>query len=243
MKKPQLKSLVFCVIVMTVVLSAIPAAMAYRERQIKIRPIEDWLLANNLVNDLPMGGMPDYDKGLTIWPHLADPTYAPVGYYIPPLTCDYHGIIVERKLSDNEILVSINLHVKDAPFYILSDFAGDILTSTHLFHGTMDYLYQLRFTIDLDTVGPDDYDEDGNIIYKPWWWYVWVLYNLKSVFLCARGSGEFLTSYEGWEEGDTAKMTTNVFFLVVGEDYTGPNPYYNLQGLNAIVLGNMINFH
>ena len=246
MKRPQLKKLTLSVIVIIVFSSLIPAATAYKGRSNKVRPIEDWLMANNLVDDPPMGGMPDWEKDLIIWPQLVDHSFIPEGLYKPPLTCTYSGIVLEKELDDNKILVSILLHVKDAPFIIVTSFMGDLPTSVPVFKGTMQYLYKLQFTIDLDSLDPEDpndYDEDGNIIYQPWWWYVWVLYTLESVSILARGSGEFLTSYEGWEEGDTAKMNTFVSMKVVGEDYTGPNPYYNILGLFEITLVSRINFH
>ena len=244
MVKPQLKRLFVLIVVVFVVFSIIPAASAYSGKKVKVRSIEDWLLANNLDNDPPMGGMPDWDKELIIWPHLLDNSYSPAGFYKTPLSCSYNGFIIEKRLKDNIILVSINLHIKDAPFLIVTSFVGDLPSSIPIFRGKMDYYYQLQFTIDLETVGPDGYDENGNIKYQPWWWYVWFLFTLESVSLVARGSGEFLTSYQGWEEGDTAKMNTIVIFKVVGPDYTGNNPYYNFnQGLYEIPLVNRIDFH
>ena len=241
MKKHQLKRVVLSVMVILVLSSLIPAATAYRGKSI-IRPIEDWLLANNRVDDPPMGGMPDWDKGFVIWSFLLDHSYEPLGYWKPPLTCSYTGIVLEKALEDNIILVSILLHVKDTPFMVTT-FGPTLPSSIPVFQGTMNLLYRLKFTIDLNTLGPDDYDEDGNIIYRPWWWYVWVLYDLVSVSVLARGSGEFLTAYDGWEEGDTAKMNTFISMQVVGPDYTGNNPTYNYLGLFEITTVSKINFH
>ena len=246
MKKPQLKRLVLTVIVIMIFSSLIPATTAYKGRSTNLRPIEDWLMANNQVNDPPMGGMPDLEKGLIIWPQLVDHSFIPEGLYKPPLTCTYSGIVLEKELDDNKILVSILLLVKDAPFIIVTSFMGDLPTSVPVFKGTMQYLYKLQFTIDLDTLDPDDpndYDENGNIRYQPWWWYVWVLYTFESVSIVAKGSGQFLTSFNGWEAGDTAKMNTHVSIRAVGEDYTGPNPTYNYLGLSEITTVSRINFH
>jgi hypothetical protein len=243
MKKSQLKKLVLSVIVIMVFSSLIPATAAYNGRSTRIRPIEDWLMANNRVDDPPMGGMPDWEKGLVIWPHLVDHSYVPAGYYKPPLDCSYNGIVLEKELDDNKILVSILLHVRDAPFIVVTSFMGDLPSSVPVFQGTMQFLYKLQFTINLDTLGPDDYDEDGNILYRPWWWYVWVIFTLESVSILARGSGLFLSAYEGFEEGDTANMNTFVSMKVVGPDYTGSNPYYNFLGLFEITTVSRINFH
>ena len=243
MEKPQLKRIVLSVVIILVFSSLIPVTTAYRGRRTRIRPIEGWLMANNRVDDMPMGGMPDWDKGLIIWSHLVDSSYPPVGYYKPPLTCLYHGNVLEKSLKDNKVLVTVNLHLKDAPF-LITNFAASIPSAVPIFRGIMQYFYRLQFTIDLDTLGPDDYDDDGNIIYRPWWWYVWVLFTFKSVTLIAQGDGEFLTSYGGWNEGDSAKMNTIVSMVYVGPDYTGSNPTYNYNaGLFEITLISMINFH
>lgn len=237
MKRLKIKRLVLAVIVITVIFSFIPAAVADRgKRKTTIRPIEDWLAP---VVRSPLGGMPDWDKGLVIWTFLDDPT---IPHWASALDYDPKGFVIEKELKNNIMLITVNMRVKDAPFYILT-LSGSIPTATQIFCGVMDFIYQLKFTIDLDTLGPDDYDEDGNIIYHPWDYYVWQLGTLVSVFLCGNGSGEFINSYDGWEEGDTAKMNTINFIVVVGEDYTGPNPYYNILGLFEIVLVSNINFH
>ncbi len=243
MEKSKIKRIALLVIVITVIFSFIPVAVAHRgKRKVKIRPIEDWLIANNLVDDMPMGYMVDFDRNLAIEPHLIDPSYPPFGYYKPPLTCDYDGFVSERMLKDNRVLVSVNLRVKDAPFYVFIP-AESIPSSTPILSGEMDYVYQLRFTIDLTTLGDNDFDENGNIKYMPWWWYVWVTFTLESVLICGRGSGEFVNPYDSWEVGDTAKMNTIHYLVIVGEDYSGSNPNYNLYGLNGITLVDNINLH
>lgn len=240
MKRLKIKRLVLAVIVITVILSFIPAAAANREkRKTTIRPIEDWLAAVPAGNP-PLGGMPYWDEGLGVWTLLDD--LSPIPHWDSPMNYDPKGFVLERELKDNTLLVSVNMHIKGVPFYILT-LAPSIPEAIPIFSGVMDFIYGLKFTIDLDTLGPEDYDDDGNIIYHPWNYYVFALRSLVSVFLCAHGSGTFLNSYDGWEEGDTAKMNTINFMVVVGEDYTGPNLYYNFLGLFEIVLGNNINFH
>lgn len=242
MAKLKTKRVVLFVLVFSIILSLIPAATAFSgRRSSNIRPIEDWLIANNLVDDMPMGGMQDWEKNLLIWPHMTDPSYAPYGYYLPPLECDYNGFIIEKKGKDNILLVTINLRVKDAPFFItMPSEVGGIPTHTPIFTGIMDYIYQLRFTIELDEYTL--FDENGNVIYQAWWWYVWEYFTLESVFLCGRGSGEFVNDFGSFEAGDTAKMHT-IHYMVVVEDYTGPNPNYNLYGLYGLILIDNINFH
>lgn len=243
MEKSKVKRLVLLVILVTVIFSLIPAATAYGGKgKVKIRPIEDWLIANNLVDDQPMGYMVDFDRNLAIQPHLIDPTYPPWGYYKPPLDCDYDGFVAERMLKDNKVLVSVNLHVKNAPFYVFLPF-GPIPDGIPILFGEMDYTYQFKFTIDLDALGPNDFDEDGNIIYMPWWWYVFVTFTLESVLICGRGSGELVNPYDSWEVGDAAKMNTMHYLVIVGEDYTGNNPNYNLYGLNGITKVDNIILH
>lgn len=236
MKRAQMKRLVLFVIVLTTIFSFIPAAVAYSGRgKVNIRPIEDWLLP---VVRHPMGGMPDLDKGLIIWTFLDDPT---IPHWASALDYDPEGFVLERELKDNILLLTVNMRVKNAPFYITKLLDPMI---NPIFRGAMDFSYELKFTIDLDTLGPDDYDENGNIIYHPWNYYVWLGGGtFESVFLCGHGSGEFVNSYDGWEEGEIAKMHVISNFVRVGEDYTGPNPYYNFLGLLEIPLISKINFH
>lgn len=231
MEKPKIIRLVLIVLVITTILGCIPIAMACGGKgKINIRPIEAWPLEDMV----PLGGMQDWDKDLLVWPFLVDPE----NFIWDVSYNDRKGFILERELKDNEILASVNLRVKGAPFYITIPSDG---LGTPVFYGVMDFMYQLRFTIDLDTLGPDDYDDDGNIIYQPWWWYVLDLNTYISVFVCGSGSGEFVDSYDGYEAGDTAKMNT-IHFMVHVEDYKGPL-LYNPYGLNGVILVDNINFH
>ncbi|MFX0084007.1 MAG: hypothetical protein ACFE94_19850 [Candidatus Hodarchaeota archaeon] len=237
MKRSNIKRLVLVVIAITVLLSFIPAAAADSgKRKTIIRPIEDWLAP---VVRHSLGAMPDYDNGLLIWTFLDDPT---IPHWASALDYNPKGYVIERELKDNILLVTVHMRAKDVPFYI-TNFVLPIPMATPIFTGVMDFTYELQFTIDLDTLGPDDYDEDGNIIYRPWDYYVWELGTFESVFLCGHATGEFLNSYDGWEAGDTGKMHVISFIVKVGADYTGPNPYYNFLGLLEITLITNINFH
>lgn len=221
------------------IVSIIPAVAANSgKRKTTIRPIEDWLVAVESGRS-PLGGMPYWDEGLAFWTLLDDPLSP---HWDSAMNYDPKGFVLEREIKDNIMLVTVNMRIKGVPFYILT-LAASIPTATPIFYGVMDFTYELKFTIDLDTLGPDEYDEDGNIIYHPWDYYVWQLGTLVSIFLCGHGTGEFLNSYDGWEEGDTGKMHTINYIVVVGEDYTGSNPYYNILGLFEIVLVSNINFH
>ncbi|MBY8987148.1 MAG: hypothetical protein KGD61_01750 [Candidatus Lokiarchaeota archaeon] len=200
------------------------------------RPIEDWLAP---VVEHPLGGMPDWDNGLLIWTFLDNPS---IPHWASALDYDPEGFVSERELKNNILLVTVKMRAKDVPFYITS-LVTPIPDAIPIFYGAMDFTYELKFTIDLDTLGSDDYDENGNIIYHTWDYYVWDLLNFESVFLCGHGSGEFLNSYDSWEEGDTAKMHVISNIVAVGEDYKGPNPYYNWLGLFEITLVSNINFH
>lgn len=239
MEKIKLKRLVLSIILITVVFSLIPAATAYRGKEnVNIRPIEDWLTPV-VEGDIQLGGMPDWDDDLCIWAFLDDPV---TFHWVSALDYNPKGYVLERVLENNIMLVTVKMLVKGAPFYIRTS-PLDFFAGIDIFRGYMDFTYELKFTIDLNTLGPDDYDEDGNIIYHPWYYYVWQLGNFESVFLCGHGSGEFLNSFDDWEEGDTAKIHTINNIVKVGEDYTGPNPYYNFLGLFEITLADNINFH
>ncbi|MFX0176431.1 MAG: hypothetical protein ACFE85_09390 [Candidatus Hodarchaeota archaeon] len=232
MKRLKIEKLVLMIILLTAVFSFIPAAAACgRKGSIRIRPIEDWL-AVVPAGRPPLGGMPYWDKGLVLWTlrdSIAPPQWDSAMNYNPK------GYVLERETRNNMLLLSVNMHIKGVPFYILT------LANEPIFYGHMDFRYQLKLAIDLDTV---EYDDDGNIIYQTWDSYVFSTPSaLVSVFLCAQGSGTFLNSYDDWEEGDQAKMNTINYVVVVGEDYTGSNPYYNILGLFEILVVAKLNFH
>lgn len=236
-RQKNYRKLILVAIVGILMFSCIPFVTACnRNRGVTIRPIEDWLAP---VTFLPLGAMPDYDNGILIWTFLDDPT---IPHFASALDYDPKGRVIERELKNNILLVTVKMRAKDVPFYITS-FMVPIPNAIPIFSGAMDFTYELKFTIDLDTLGPDDYNEEGNIIYHTWDYYVWQLFTLESVFLCGHGSGEFVNPHDSWDKGDTAKMHVISYMVVVGEDYTGPNPYYNLQGLFEIVLVSNINFH
>ena len=229
------RKLTIIAIIGILVLSFVPyVAAGNGNGRVTKRPIEDWLAP---VVDVPLGAMPDWDNGLFIWTFLDD--LSP--HWASALDYDPKGCVIERELKNNILLVTVKMRAKDVPFYITSLMWEESFYKP-IFYGVMDFTYELKFTIDLDTLGPDDYNEEGNILYRTWDYYVWDLLNFESVFLCGHGSGEFLNSYDSWEEGDTAKMHVISNIVVAGEDYTGPNPYYNWLGLLEIVLVSNINF-
>jgi len=231
------KKLILLAIVGILMFSCIPFVVADSGNGGVIkRPIEDWLAP---VVDIPLGGMPDWDNGLLIWTFLDNPS---IPHWASALDYDPKGSVIERELKNNILLVTVKMRAKDVPFFITS-IMTPIPSAIPIFSGVMDFTYELKFTIDLGTLGPDDYNEEGNIIYHTWDYYVWELLTFESVFLSGHGSGTFLNSYDSWEEGDTAKMHVISFMVVAGEDYTGPNPYYNILGLFEIVLVSNINFH
>ncbi|NVM18507.1 MAG: hypothetical protein HWN80_12395 [Candidatus Lokiarchaeota archaeon] len=238
MKRQSINTkLTLVVIIGILTLSCIPFVVADAGNgRVTTRPIEDWLAP---VIFHPLGGMPDYDDGLIIWTFLDKPS---IPHFASALDYNPKGCVIERELKNNILLVTVKMRAKDVPFHITS-YMVPIPSAIPIFKGVMDFTYKLKFTIDLDTLGPDDYNEEGNIIYHTWDYYVWELFTLESVFLCGHGSGEFLNPHDSWDEGDTAKMHVISHMVVVGEDYTGPNPYYNLQGLFEIVLVSTINFH
>ena len=221
------------------IFSFISTAAAFDRRVIK-RPIGDWLAPVELlppVLNLPLGGMPDWDKGLAIWAFLDDPANL---HWASALNYNPKGFVLGRELKNNMMLVTVKMHVKGAPFYITTIMG--IAPETCIFHGSMDFSYELKFTIDL--TNPEHYDEDGNIIFHPWNYYVFLGGGtFVSVFLCGYGTGQFLNPYGSWEEGDTGKMHVISYMVAVGPDYTGSNPYYNINGLYEIPLISKIHFH
>jgi hypothetical protein len=223
------------------------STVAACDRRVIKRPIGDWLAPVELlppVLNLPLGGMPDWDNGLLIWAFLENPATL---HWASPLAYNPQGCVLERELKNNMMLVTVKMHVNGAPFYIRSlttDFSNPL---DNIFSGNMDFSYELQFTIDLTTLDPEDpedYDEDGNIVFHTWKYYVFGGGGtFKSVFLCGHGTGQFLNSYGSWEEGDSGKMHVISYMVAVGPGYTGLNPYYNLNGLYEIPLVSNIHFH
>jgi hypothetical protein len=244
MKRTKLSQKILLSVIFGIMIFSFITTVAASEGRVIKRPIEDWLAAVELLPPedpkLPLGGMPDWDKGLFIWPFLDDPT---AFHWVSALDYNPQGCVLERKLKDNIMLVTVKMHVKGAPFYIRTA-SNDFFAATDIFCGYMDFSYELKFTIDLTTLEPEDYDEEGNIIFHTWNYYVWLGGGIfVSVFLCGHGTGQFLNPYDSWEEGDTGKMHVISNIVAVGPDYTGPNPYYNMLGLNEILLVSNIHFH
>jgi hypothetical protein len=243
MKHTKLSQKILLSAIFGIMIFSFISTVAACDRRVIKRPIGDWLAPVELlppgVPRLPMGGMPDWDNGLLIWPFLDDPA---TRHWASALDYNPRGSVLGRELKNNMMLVTVKMHVKGAPFYIRSlttDFSNPL---DNIFSGSMDFSYELKFTIDL--TNPEHYDEDGNIVFHTWKYYVFDGGGtFKSVFLCGHGTGQFLNPYGSWEEGDTGKMHVISYMVAVGPDYTGPKPYYNLNGLYEIPLVSNIHFH
>jgi hypothetical protein len=243
MKHTKLSQKILLSAIFGIMIFSFISTVAACDRRVIKRPIGDWLAPVELlppgVPRLPMGGMPDWDNGLLIWPFLDDPA---TRHWASALDYNPRGSVLGRELKNNMMLVTVKMHVKGAPFYIRSlttDFSNPL---DNIFSGSMDFSYELKFTIDL--TNPEHYDEDGNIVFHTWKYYVFDGGGtFKSVFLCGHGTGQFLNPYGSWEEGDTGKMHVISYMVAVGPDYTGPKPYYNLNGLYERPLVSNIHFH
>jgi hypothetical protein len=239
MKHTKLSRKILLSAIVGIMIFSFVSTAAACERTVIKRPIEDWLAPVELlppVLNLPMGGMPDWDNDLVIWTFLDDPATL---HWASALAYNPRGYVLGRELKNNMMLVTVKMHVKGAPFYITNTVG--ITPETSIFNGFMDFSYELKFTIDL--TNPAHYDEDGNFIFHTWKYYVFGPDGtFVSVFLCGHGTGQFLNPYGSWEQDDTGEMHVISYMVAVGPDYEGPNPYYNLNLLNEIVLVSNIHF-
>ncbi|MFW9773085.1 MAG: hypothetical protein ACFFFB_25380 [Candidatus Heimdallarchaeota archaeon] len=216
--------------------SFIPIVIASEGKgRITTRPIEDWLIPNNSDIDLAVGGWLDFETWLVIWPHLVDPAAflnPPTPSCMPILSCSYTGFILQRELNDNKLSITINLHVEDVPFYVCLN------PLTPIFNGDMDYTYHFKFLIDLNLYPEFLFDEFGNVMFAPWYMYVYfpdmMGTELVSIHLNGEGEGSFLESWNSWEAGDIGKMKVNNI-LLIKDDFKQDHPNYNLYGLNELL--------
>ena len=241
MKHTKLSRKILLSAIVGIMIFSFVSTAAACERTVIKRPIEDWLAPVELlppVLNLPMGAMPDWDNGLFIWPFLDNPATM---HWASALALNPQGYVLGRELKNNMMLITVKMHVKGAPFYIRNptvDFSNPL---DDIFFGYMDFSYELKFTINL--TNSEHYDEDGNFIFHTWKYYVFGPNGtFVSVFLCGHGTGQFLNPYGSWGEDDTGKMHVISYMVAVGPNYEGPKPYYNLNGLNEIVLVSNIHF-
>ncbi len=121
------------------------------------RSFDDWFYEMNGVNHLN-DNLGVWTSGqLIVWPQF--------GYeepFISILDSDYHGHILEREMSDGRHMITVQIHVKGAPVTVETFDLDNYLV---LFDGEMNYLFQLRFIINLTSWSQNlvrmGFDDDG----------------------------------------------------------------------------------
>jgi hypothetical protein len=168
--------------------------------------------------------------------------------FISILDCDYHGHILEREMSDGRHLITIQIHVKQAPVTVETFDPSNYII---LFDGKMDYLFQLKFIIDL-TIWPsllvpwlddDGFDDDTGYVILP----AYIALALDSamsyemglefisVILVGTAKGVMINDWNGLNSGENAKLKVRtVGFAKKGYNFI--NPYFPIWPLDYIKL-------
>ena len=179
------------------------------------RSLDDWLYQMN--SQTPLN---DYigawaSGQLIVWPQI--------GYeegFVSILDCDYHGHILEREMSDGRHLITVQIHVKGAPVTVETNDPENYVV---LFDGEINYLFQLKFIIDLTEwpqwlviAGFDDdgFEDDTGYVGLPAYlpltfdslmWYEFGL-EFVSVIFIGTAKGVMINDWNGLETGDNAKL-------------------------------------
>jgi hypothetical protein len=212
MKKSIRTKSLLGVVLGLLIFSFIPGTLACK---VINRSLDDWLYQMN--SQTPLN---DYigawaSGQLIVWPHI--------GYeegFVSILDCDYHGHILEREMSDERHLITVQIHVKGVPVTVETNDPENYVV---LFDGEMNYLFQLKFIINL-TEWPQwlviaGYDDDGfeddtgyvglpaylPLTFDSLMWYEFGL-EFVSVIFISTAKGVMVNDWNGLETGDNAKL-------------------------------------
>ena len=152
MRNSKKTKLLLVAVLGLLVFSFIPQTLAYN---VINRSFDDWFYE--------MGGVNHLNDNLGVWTSGQLIVYPQFGYeegFISILDSDYHGHILEREMSDGRHMITVQIHVKGAPVT-----AYDPDNYAVLFDGEMNYLFQLKFIINLITwsqsLASMGFDDDG----------------------------------------------------------------------------------
>ena len=197
------------------VLSFVPTVLG--SGTIKRSLEDDWLIAVDGVT--PLNDYIGYwaSEQLIIFPHR---DYDPYWNFVSILECDdYDGHILERELPDGGHMITVHMRVKGAPVIVETYDPSNPIT---LFKGKMDYIFQLKFIIDIEVwptflvpwADDDGFDNETGYVILPGYlplafdsllWYEFGL-EFVSVLFIGTGKGEMVNDWNGLELGDTAKV-------------------------------------
>ena len=153
-------------------------------------------------------------EDLIIFPH-SDSDWS----FVPITACDeYHGYIHEREMTDGRHLITVHIRVKGAPVMVETFDPDNYVT---LFEGKMNYLFQLKFIIDIEIwptfllfLDDDGFDNKTGYVILPLYlplaidslWGMDMGLEFVSVHFVGTGKGEMVNDWNGLERGDTAKL-------------------------------------
>jgi hypothetical protein len=181
---------------------------------------------------------------LIIFPHFnAD------GNFVSILDCDYHGHVHEREMPDGRHMITVQIHVKEAPVTVEKfDPANPIV----YFDGYLDYLFILKFIVDLTEwpqwivkAGFDDdgFDDDTGYVglpaYLPLAFDSLMMYEFGlefvSVIFIGTAKGVMVNGLNGLEYGDAAKLKVATIGFV-DRGYNFINPFMPIWPLDYLKL-------
>lgn len=191
LKKSKMTKILVIAFVGICLFSFIPAIKAEDNSGTTIRPIEDFLEANEFVL-CNWFSSTNEDQTLVIKLHREYVT----GEVIRDLT--YGGFVIEKVLNNKWVEFEVLLYVEDAHLFVwyVINPEGTEYDNPIILEGTMDYTFQINFRVQQ---GP------GELIPRFQWGIV------DSLRMTGQGSGEFTPEAIdfGYTPGETARVTVN----------------------------------
>jgi hypothetical protein len=208
------KKILLGVVLGLLVISFVPSVLGHGTISRSLK--DDWLLSVDGVT--PLNDHIGYwaSEQLIVFPHRE---YDPYWNFVSILECDYHGHLFERELPDGRHMITVFIQVTEAPVLVETYDPSNPVT---LFAGKMDYIFQLRFIVDLAVWPPflvpwlddDGFDDETGYVILPGYlplafdslmWYEFGL-EFVSVLFIGTAKGEMVNDWNGLELGDTAKV-------------------------------------
>jgi hypothetical protein len=212
-----------------------------------IRSLEDdWFLSVDGVT--PLNDYIGYwaTEQLLVFPHRE---YDPYWNFVSILECDeYHGQLFDREIPDGRHIITVHVQVKGAPIIVETYDPSNPVT---LFTGKINYVFHLKFTIDLEIwpsflvpwLDDDGFDDEtGYVIlpaYLPLAFDSLMMYEFGlefiSVFLIGTAKGEMVNDWNGLELGNSAKLVVATYGSAKN-GYNFIDPFMPLWPLDFIKL-------
>jgi hypothetical protein len=204
---------------------------------------DDWLYQAD--GQTPLNDYIGYwvSEELIAYPHLESNWN-----FVSILDCNYYGHILDREMPDGRHMITVHMIVKGAPVMIETFNPSNPVT---LFAGEMNYIFQLKFIIDIDIwpaflvpwLDDDGFDNETGYVILPGYlplafdslmWYEFGL-EFVSVLFIGQGKGEMLNEWNDLELGDAAKVIVATYGSAK-EGYNFIDPFMPLWPLDFIKL-------